>query len=61
MTTNIGTNYVNGFSCPNNCVKSESDYTQEELNILYAGGEVPSEWDEDGNVTAYDFISEEEE
>lgn len=57
---NIGTNYVNGYCCPNNCVKSESDYTQEELNTLYSGGEVPSEWDESGNITAYDFLCEDE-
>ena len=60
MFIRIGTNYINGECYPNNCVKSESDYSQEELNTLYSGGEIPSEWDEDGNVTAFDFLCPEE-
>lgn len=44
----------------NNATRGSEDYTTEELAILLDGGKLESEWDEDGNVTAYDFISEEE-
>lgn len=46
------------YSCAINCIKSEEDYTAEELEKLYAGEGVPCEWDEDGESTAWDYINE---
>lgn len=58
MYLSIDTSYLNGGYYPNNCIKSEEDYTPEELEKLYAGEGVPCEWDEDGEPTAWDYINE---
>lgn len=58
---NIGTR--RGNCCyDNTCVRDiRCFYTSEEQEILLSGGEVASEWDEDENPVAWDYICEEEE
>ena len=51
--------YKNGCIYKNNAVISKENYTEEEWNILLSGGELESEWDEDGNPIAWDSMSEE--
>lgn len=41
----------------NNSTRSSEDYTVEELAILLDGGELESEWDEDGNPVAWDSMT----
>lgn len=53
--------YKDGCLYKNNAVKSSEDYTEEELAILLDGGELETEWDEDGNPVAWDSMTQGED
>lgn len=45
----------------NNAIRCESDYTTEQLALLYQGYEVPVLWDENNNPIEWEALSDYEE
>lgn len=57
----IGTRRADGNCYNGNAVVDLDSYSEEEKEILLDGGEIPSEWDENGDPIAWDYLDSEEE